>query len=252
MADLLEKFKRAKIHELLTIIVEAEKYTPQAIDAAKSELANRGIGDVELQRIISQRAQMDIGVEKEPLQVEYTRNTTEGVESIIVADTEDLELQRQRAIDTQIIILTIVFGLITIQNFTSDTSLLKHFFAANYAILNFDSFSYLLLLFMLPMGIFIFWLRYKTGWFILTIYAVCSLLMSACLTAASFNWMILDLFYVMGSPLQYILNTIVFLILLYMLWISDLRAVYNVSKQMGLITTGGTALLVFLLMYLSF
>ena len=251
MNEFSEKLKQAKIHELLKIIAEAEQYTPQAFEAAKSELANRGIGQEELQKIISQRFQNDNPVEVEPLQVEYTRNTAEGVETLII-ESEDPVLQRKRVIDTQIIILTIVFSLIAINNFARDSSLLKHFFAANYTILSFDSFSYLLLLFMLPMGIFTFWLRYRTGWIVLTIYSVCSIIMSGCLVAVSLNWMIFDLFYVMGSPLQYILSNLFYLVLLYVLWIFDLRATLNISKLVAFSATGGTALLVLIMMYTSF
>ena len=242
MNQYTELYKSLSNSDLLKIINNPNDYHLSAIEAAKSELADRQLTEVELE---SANAENEIQESKKQAQIEKKQALKNNFRSTISSIGNTINpIQKEPLTKNKIIIIIgLVFSLMFLVQVFSLWGLIKFMFTNKSAIWDLSMVIYFLILISLPLGTVLFGFRKKIGWVVLSVYIG----YSACYSIILFselifihhpeNPFITNLFPPI-SPLPILLKTLFFGGMLWAMCRDEIRSDYHIDKKTLFITTG--------------
>ena len=244
MTEYTELYQQLATSELLTILAEAEKYNPVAVETAKTEIESRNLTEAELHRT---KAQITANQEVQNLKVEKRKQREENLKKRAATLWESINpIQNGIQTPEKIIRLTIlVFGGLAIYNLYEESWFLLFLLQEGPSDWDFTVIEFFLPLLLLPMAVFFFWKRQTIGWVFLVIF----------LTYSAFSALLLffmnlgrqpsgilafeDIFPTV-SPVVYVMTLLFFGSFIYLICKPQVRSIFKVSSLTMLLTLGLT------------
>ena len=240
----MELYQKIATSEHLTILTEAERYDPVAVETAKTEIESRNLTEAELHRT---KAQITANQEVQNLKVEKRKQREENLKKRAATLWESINpIQNGIQTPEKIIRLTIlVFGGLAIYNLYEESWFLLFLLQEGPSDWDISIIEFFLPLLLLPVALFLFWKRYTLGWVLLKLF----------FTYSAFNSMLL-FFMNLGrqpsripameeifptvSPVVYVMTLLFFGSFIYLICKSQVRSIFKVSSLIMLLTLGFT------------
>lgn len=244
MTEYTELYQQLATSELLTILAEAEKYDPIAVETAKTEIESRNLTEAELNRA---KAQITATQEAKNLKVEKRKQREENLKKRTATLWDSINpIQNGIQTPEKIIRLTLlVFGGLALYNLYEESWFLLYLLQEGPSDWDVSIIEFFLPFLLLPIALFLFWKRYTLGWVLLTLF----------LTYSAFNSMLL-FFMNLGrqpsgipameeifptvSPAVYAMTLLFFGSFVYLICKPQVRSIFKVSSLIMLLTLGFT------------
>lgn len=165
MNQFTKLYKTFSDSELLKITRSPDDYQPDAVDAARKEIDARQLTDEELKTAETE-------LEKEEQEKRQKKEKRKAVENKIKGFANSLNPinEEKPTTERQILLLTVVFGFKSVYRLYSGLDLIDYMFFSQASEWNGLTFFYVLLVFLLPVSIVLYWLRKPIGWIGLTAF----------------------------------------------------------------------------------
>ena len=163
------RYKTLRNTSLLKIIDNPNDYQPLAVEAAEIELAGRLISEDEF---ASARAENAIEIkEKQAKNAKRTafENKIKDISSSIIDTIHPIQ-QTTPSTNRMIAMLCIILGLMSVIEAFREFGFIKFMLFDARALGFIEGVFYLFLLLVLPVAVFLFWRRKKSGWVLFCIY----------------------------------------------------------------------------------
>jgi hypothetical protein len=244
MTEFTELYKKLSNSELLKIIAESEKYNPIAVETAKTEIDSRKLSTEELNQ-----AKTDINEqqEKKKLEIEKRKRQEEKIKksASTLFDTINPIQNGNQTPEKIIRLTTLIFAGIAVYRIFKEFGMLRYMFTDSGGKWDLSMVEYFFPLILLPLAIFLFWKRKKSGWVLLSIFLTYS-----AITAIGLFFMnlgrepsgipALESLFPTVSPITYIMTLIFFGGTLWLICKENIRNIYKISKQTIFATIGLT------------
>lgn len=248
--DFSRQFRSISNTELLDILENADEYQPEALAAAKAELASRNLTPeaIELARqpLIEKRHKKD----KERQKVKAIEEKIKKAGNNVFDTLNPIQTGIPSA-EKKIRLIVIIFGGLFLYGF------LKNIRENIYLLKDFSSYPFLtgitfLLFFFLPVAVFTFWRRKKTGWTLLSIFLIYSIINTGWMVYEALTWkssgfIAVDNIFPHPSPVKFYLPLLLFGSTLFVICQKDIREIYQLTRTRMLETIAVTAFTSFLL-----
>jgi hypothetical protein len=253
MNDFTERYKTHSNLQLLKIIENAGSYEPAAVTAAKTIFESRQLTKEEIaiarQELSQEQDEIIAQQQKKKIIVEKLKNM-----GTSVADTIDPVQKTSPTAGKLITIVSIVFALYFGYRIYREFDFLVLMLSENLSRWDMSSVMYLVPLFLLPVAVILYYLRKKSGWFLL---AIC---ISHALAITAFNtWIALtiepsplplpDFLQIHISPVTIITTALFFGSCLWAICRNDVREIYAVTKAQLFAVIGLTVAATIFVMY---
>ncbi len=254
MTEFTELYKKLSNFELLKIIAESDKYNPIAVETAKTEIDSRELSTEELRKV-----ETDINEHQEIKRLEI-RKWKRQEEKIKQGASTFFETVNpvQNGIQTPekiIRLTTLIFVAVTVFTIFKEFGMLSYMFSEGEVNWDLSLVEYCFPLIILPVAIFLFWKRKKSGWVLLSIYLTYSTISAIGLFFMSLGREpsgipALESLFPTVSPITYIMTIIFFGGTLWLICKEIIRNIYKISKQTMIMTIGSTVALNVVFIYL--
>ncbi|MBI3133792.1 MAG: hypothetical protein HYZ14_03870 [Bacteroidetes bacterium] len=178
MNPFLDRYKNLDLIELLRILDRQEDYEPLAIQAVKIELDSRNVSLEELNE-----AKMILANEK--LLKEKSAERKKEIRSAIINSINPIQ-SAHPSLSRSIIIISIAFTILSVYLIYTDLPFLMFLLEDEYMEWDLFSVFYFLPILIVPVATVLFWRRKKSGWTILFVYLIFSLVNTIGVVSLSF------------------------------------------------------------------
>ena len=152
--------------KLLKIIEEAQNYQPIAVEAAKLELSKRAVSNDEIQAVKDEILAKKTKVEERQKRVKNIESKAKGIRTELFKTITPIQHEPQ-TIDRKVNLIAIVFGCLAIYQIFNEFGMVKFMLTNHLAEWDLSTALYIIPLFLLPIGVFLFWKRNKIGWILM-------------------------------------------------------------------------------------
>ena len=254
--EFYEKFKSYSNTDLLRIIENPTDYQPQAVETAKVIFSERQLSEMELQI-----AQDEFEIEKQEKSKKEQQNL--GVQNKVknigksILDKINPIQKKTPTSSKAITTISILVGGLFLFQLYNEFGMLRFMFTDSYAKWDFSMALYFFPLLVVPIAAILFFMRKKTGWFILVIFLVYSAVSTIGLFILTINRIPLGVsglnnLFPQIIPLKYILSFIFFAGIIWAICRDNIRISYAISKQTMFLVVAITSLLVGLGVIITF
>jgi len=240
MNPFAEKYKTLSNADLLKIIDNPSDYQPFAVEAAESELNQRELTTSELEE-----ANAENEAKKQHLREQIDRKVAfetkvKGI-GFSIADTINPIQKTPPSANRIIAILSIGFGVLFLYEIFNQLEYLEFILTDKFVSWDLKILLYLLNLIVLPLAVFLFWRRKKSGWVFFSILFTFSLLaalysLTLLLKLNRVDNRVNDLLPV-ASPASILWNVLFFAGCLWLIYKNDIRVIYAIDKRAIIIST---------------
>ncbi len=244
-SDFAEYYKRISNTELFDILNNAEAYQPSAIEAAKNELSNRSLSEIEKgianEPLIVKQLKKDRQAEKNRVLQEKINGAGESIFHAVKPDDTEEQLVNKKILFI-VIIYGVYFVLTVTKEFLTIVGLIMEITDSPFLV----SF-YLLPLITIPAALVTFWKRKTIGWSLLVLCvsfnAASNLIMLYKILFEKASMLYYDNIYrspVRGTNIFYLF---ILISILYVLCKKNIRDIYKIDapKMAGLLFIGAIA-----------
>ncbi|MEM6397594.1 MAG: hypothetical protein AAF741_14685 [Bacteroidota bacterium] len=261
MDNFAQRFSKFQNQRLFQIIDSPQDYDPEAVEAAKNELANRKIAQSEIDNYKAKsQEKRDSKLEKANRQ-KANRDYFIGSISEFSAALSPVQIGDKTA-RQKIVWFSILFGAVALHS--AYTSAVSIYFDFQYGELVSSDIEYNIILIMgfIPLiSVILFWLIYRVGWILLTGYLIFSAASSLLAFLYSFEWSNqLDAGYTYGnldytierifpttSPWVYLLHLVFYLGAFWLVFGADVRNTFKIEKKTAYTVVSASAIVSLLL-----
>ncbi len=161
-ASFAQLYKTWPADQLLDIINNPDEYQPVALEAARAELDSRQLSEADLESAFALHA----GRQKEKADRQRKAASIDHhIQSAGSTIAEALRpVENVLKVDKQIRYVSIAFGVIALINLYRELPSLRYMFSDSSAVWDMGMVWYLLLPFLFPAAVVMFWFRKKLGW----------------------------------------------------------------------------------------
>jgi hypothetical protein len=255
-----EYYKTIRNSELLEIIQNPSNYQPLALEAAKIELENRKLSELEVTEAKNEIFQKQQKKEVQEQNISRLQNNAKHA-GLSILDAFNPIQTSPLSSDRLIKIISFTYGAVFLLQVIKDFNSILYY-VTEIASAPVMSLSYLIPLFLIPIAAYKFYFRKGIGWTLLTIFVTFSavfgfsLLYQSIQYIRAFNWnrhevtALNDLFH-RPSPMIVIIQITFLLATAYVLCRKDIRHTFQVSKQKLVSTIVGACLAAFVFMFIN-
>ncbi|MEI6123898.1 MAG: hypothetical protein WCQ95_09720 [Bacteroidota bacterium] len=170
-----EKYKLSRTSDLLKIIECPDEYQPLAVEAAKFEIADRQLTDIELNEA---KTELEFQRQENKIRIDKKREIENNVRRNIFnfLNTFNLIQKSTPTSDKLIKLISIVFGAISVYKIYNEFNFITSLFTYNSGHWDLWTVLYILPLIFLPIAIVLFWRRKKIGWILLVVFLTYSII----------------------------------------------------------------------------
>ena len=249
-----EKYKLSRTSDLLKIIEFPDDYQPLAVEAAKYEIADRQLTDIELNEA---KAELEFQRQENKIRIDKKGEIENNVKKNITNFLNTFN-PIQKSIPTSdklIKLISIVFGAISFYQIYKEFNFITSLFTFNSGHWDLWVVSYLLPMIFLPIAIVLFWIRKKIGWILLTIFLTYSVinaisLLYMILSNKSSGYSIIDSLFPSPSSTETILSLLFFGGALLTICKNSVREKYKIDKRQLIASIGITTVLIGFIIFL--
>jgi len=168
-----KRYKSFTNSQLLEIISNSEDYQPEAVEVAKSEIKARNLSEQELSGVYAKLKAKD---EAEIRNKAAKKERVNQVKAKVIAYFNPINpfLSDLSKHERNIRLISIVFGGIAIYQLFSELDTFVYIFTSSYG-WDFSILLFLIPYIGLPVSVYLFWKRKKSGWILLMLYFAYSL-----------------------------------------------------------------------------
>jgi hypothetical protein len=243
-----KKFEAYSNANLLRIIENANDYQPQAVETAKTILANRQLSENEIGIAKSELETEKQEKSKKEQQKQEIENKVKNVGKSIVSQINPL--QKERPTSEKIIRgVSIFFGILFLLQLYRKFGLLRFMFTSHHAEWGFDMVLYFLPLLIILIGTVLFYRRKKAGWLLLAAYLTYSVVLSLVSFILVISWQpsgigALDALFPPTPAIAYVVISLLFSGIIWSISRENVRIIYSVSQRTAILTIVAIGLLV--------
>ncbi len=248
--DFRTYYKTISNTELLSILDNPDDYQALAVEAAKEELANRNLADLEIQE--ARQPNIDKQKDKKRKKINVVENKVKAVGNTFI-DTINPIQSGIHSTEKSIRLILITCGGIFLYQF------IKYFkahlgYVKDISRFPFESIIYLLPQIILPVAIIAFWKRKKIGWTLLTVCLTYSGVGALWLLFQSFflkpiGFSSLDNLFPRPNPTTYFIQLLFLVGTLYVLCKKNIRDIFSIDKEKMWAIIGITGFVSFIVIY---
>lgn len=260
MNEFKDKFKKFDNRQLLKIVAEPENYQVAAIEAAKTELKLREVTDDESREVLSELNELR---KKKKHTDDQLKNGANSFGDFVRELSEILKPihASPQSQERKINLMVLVFGSIALYRWYKELPMYFSYIG-NWSINDIlGATIYHLPVLLLSIGVVLFWLRKRLGWFIMSaffLFQLCNYFLSllfTCLYKTNISnidieggegLQLVDVeFDYFNSPnvIELAVSILAYLICFWAIGKKDIRAVFNISTENVLVIVLGTVLL---------
>jgi hypothetical protein len=242
MNPFTERYKTLSIPDLLKIIDNPTDYQPGAVEAAENELEGRQLNDEEL---AAAKEENDAENQEKQIKIEKYKVFEDKVKIIGFSIADELNPIKTGILSPDKIIsrISILFGMLFLFQAFTQFGLILFIFTDKSSKWDFSIVLYLLPYILLPLAVFLFWRRKKSGWILLAIFLV----YSALITIVTF---LMELrtdnsggagiggLFPATSLATYLVRLFIYSGCLWLICKNNIREIYAINKQMMFISAG--------------
>jgi len=244
MTEFTELYKNLSNSELLKIIAESNKYNPIAVQTAKTEIDSRKLSIEELNLA---KTEINKQEEKKKLEIEKRKRKEDKIKegASTLFDTINPIQNKIQTPEKIIRLTTLIFTGIAVYRIFKEFGMFRYMFTDSGAKWDISMIEYLFPIIVLPLAVFLFWTRKKSGWILLSIF-----LSYSAITAIGLFFMNLgrqpsgipafESLFPTVLPITYIMTLIFYGGTLWLISKEDIRNIYKISKQTMFMTIGLT------------
>ena len=243
MNKFTETYKSFSNHKLLKIIEEAQSYNPEAIEAAKAELAKREVSQDEIRSAKDEILAKNLKIERRQQKIKTTRNKAKIVSSEILDTINSIETE-SLSTARKINMIVIFFGLWSILTIFRELYFVKFLFTdMNFGEWDFSAFAVILPLILMPLTTLLFWRRCHIGWILVSVFLIYGIGSAIGGFILDWRWYHMEpnslgnlqneINEILPSPgyIKYFIYTAIFSATLWVVSKADIRAALEVDKK---------------------
>ncbi|MBI1227469.1 MAG: hypothetical protein GC192_19715 [Bacteroidetes bacterium] len=257
MNDFQQKYKSYDTRKLLKILEEAENYQPEAVEAAKFELANREISKADIQSVKNEVSIERFRIEERQKHLQKAEDKAKAIGANLLENISPIQKEPFSA-DKKLNIIVVVFGIWAVYQLAQGLGILPFSFRSSYGRWDTDPISYFLPLIVLPVALFLFWKRNNVGWMMFCAYLVYNIINALAMLSLAWRWnrheeisdntpgyIHIDFhnrdIFAGPDPMTFLSALIVFGGTLWVISRSDSRNLFEINLQTALMTMGAVA-----------
>jgi hypothetical protein len=229
-----ERYKSISNTSLLEILENPGNYQPEAIAAARAELANRALSQEEIKEAKKPLLEKKLAEEKISARINKAKKLMHDTQDTL-ADTFNPVLWNKASTDKIILLIGIVLGVISIYSLvkSADEILFYLQYLAQYPL---ETVLLVFPLLVLPVAVVGFLIRKPLGWILLATYLSFSIISIAWTFIHSIRWQptgltAADKVFRHPSPLVILVQLLFLGGILYAICRNDIRTIYKIDKQ---------------------
>ncbi|MFK7970599.1 MAG: hypothetical protein AB8F95_09535 [Bacteroidia bacterium] len=240
MSHYSEQYAKLSNTELLSIIDDPADYQPEALEAARSEIANRKVPEDELAQI---KKALETKSEARLAQQQKLHNANKKTKARLVSMFEAISPVQQGAPTAEKLIrlITLVFTFSTLYIWYKEFDLVRFILADSPAGWDMSMVEYFLPLIMLPVALVLFGMRKKAGWILMTAYISYSAILALVLVVMTWDTEAssipaLETLFPKTSPIIHFVGFAFFAGVWWIMMRQDIRKQFGISKQSAIRT----------------
>ena len=247
--EFYQKFKTYSNTDLLRIIDKPDNYQLQAVETAKTIIADRQLSETEI-KIAKDELEIEMQEKSKKEQQKIAiENKVKDIGKSVFDQINPIQKETPTAVKT-IRIISIILGGLFLYKMYKEFGMLKFMFTDSYAKWDFSMVFYFLPVIFFLTAIILFYMRKKAGWLLVTIFLAYSAISAIVLFISRMNMQssgieIFDNLLPKISP-RYILHFLFFAGIIWVISKEKLRNIYLISKRTMILTISITILIIVL------